>query len=111
MPGEGEIIRGQRGKLISDTRATPGAGAGRAQEETEAEKTRKREAAWNARYFAHLGIGSGLGGAAAIDKYKTAHPDWTKGRDTWAQGVSKAAAQRRASQGASLGTLAGARRR
>lgn len=110
MPGE--IIRDTRGKLIRDTRAVAGvAGAGRAQEETEAEKARKREAAWNARYFSHLGVGTGLGGAAAIDKYKTSHPDWTKARDTWAQGVSKAAAQRRVSQGASLGTLAGARRR
>jgi hypothetical protein len=84
-------------------------GTGRtAVEESAAEKKRKTTAAWNAKYFQHLGVGSGIGGAAAIDKYKTANPGWEKKRDTWAQGVAAAAKAKKPKPkfGATLGELA-----
>ena len=63
----------------------------KASEETAASKRRKSTAAWNARYFQHLGVGTGLGGAAAIEKYKASHPGWEKQRDAWAQSKAKKA--------------------
>ncbi len=78
-----------------------------AQEESAAEKARKVTAAWNTRYFAHLGVGTGLGGAAAIEKYKTVNPSWEKARDKWAQALMATSAKAKAAPkpGTSLGGL------
>ena len=75
-----------------------------AKEESEAEKARKVTEAWNARYFSHLGVGSGIGGAAAIEKYKQSNPGWEKARDLWAQSQMRKAKPKPAT-GATLGSL------
>lgn len=109
MP-EGPIIHDAQGRPV------PGSSdygrAGKAVEETPEAKKRRVEKAWNDKFFSHLGL-SGIGGAAAIEKYKLANPDWTKKRDTWAQAQSKASKARKAkdltkkvqSGGGSVGSL------
>ncbi len=95
MPQHIAPQRGSRGQIIGTGQT--------AVEENPAERVRKVTAAWNTRYFAYLKVGTGLGGAAAIEKYKTANPGWEKARDTWAQGMVRAAKKPKA--GPTLGDL------
>jgi len=87
-------MKDSKGNLVAGSASL----SSKAQEETEASKARKRADAWSSAYFKHLGVGTGLGGAAAIEKYKTANPGWEKGRDAWAQGQSKASAAKKAQE-------------
>ena len=87
--------RGSRGQVIGTGNT--------AQEENLEAKKRRVEKGWNDRFFAHLGVGSGMGGAAAINAYKVANPGWTKARDKWAQAQVKAKAAPK--PGTSLGGL------
>lgn len=95
------------GKPVPGSTATGGAAGsssyGKAVEETAASKARKKASAWSSAYFKHLGVGSGLGGAAAIEKYKTSNPGWEKKRDAWAQGL--AAKKPAPAPGASLASI------
>ena len=97
------VRRDSRGTLIDVQTTGQGTGATAAEESPEAKK-RRVEKAWNDRYFASLGM-SGLGGAAKIEAYKVANPQWTKARDAWAQAQVKPKPKPPA--GSTLGTLAG----
>jgi len=97
------VRRDSRGTLIDVQTTGQGTGATAVEESPEAKK-RRVEKAWNDRYFASMGY-SGLGGAAKIEAYKTANPDWTKARDKWAQAQVKPKPAPK--PGSTLGSLAG----